>query len=303
MAHDYRADDYRQHTAHYQAEAELRKLVDFRAAHPARYPKQHLVPEPSGRPTASQQKDWHVYTRIAKERKIQIQPLIVPVLNPQPLAGATKPIDNIQGTQPHTMENGEEHVTNILRMEILLQKHPMVADVNRYKEHKFDDNMKRQVFDDSGNGRVKPGGSNGHQSHFDLQCHIKGTNATFRVGCTVNAVKATSIALWCQPLHNFVFEDIALSWEANNKRQRWKFHFPFRFPPPRPPPRIPRDPPVTEFDFLAPGLGGPGARGPANCKAVIGGWLLKPYGVMNQLAVGPAIAGPAENSHDLLGHH
>ena len=183
----------------------------FRAEHPARCSAQPLAGNPYKRPNKSGQSDWGVYTNMVTGTKIFQQHVIVPVLIPQPLAGPTPEVDGIRGTQPWRRDSDNtEHVTNIDRMRALLAKHPQVAGVETTKDYKAND---PQTLEANGSGRCKGKDGAGHQSPFDLHAYLAASGAKMELGCTVNVVKARSIALWWKPLRPFTVEDIALSWE------------------------------------------------------------------------------------------
>ena len=108
--------------------AETEAWAAFRAAHPARFATQLLARRNQGRPGKQEQSAWTIYTYNRKRRQtafIHQQWLVVPTLVAQPLAGA-QPIDGYHRTSPYRTPCGQEHVTNIFRMEALLGEHPEV---------------------------------------------------------------------------------------------------------------------------------------------------------------------------------
>ena len=88
----------------------------------------------------------------------------------------------------------QEHVTNIARMEALLELHPEVGEVTKYKIQKA---LDISVF--TKDGRCRGHSGDGHQSPHDLRVSLAATGAVMELGCTVNNVKAHSIALWWKP--------------------------------------------------------------------------------------------------------
>ena len=116
--------------------------------------------------------------------------LIVPVLVRHGQAGPTQPLSGLMATAPQQgREADKEHVTNIWRMEALLEQHPEVDSVTRvYKQ------PDTSVFNTD--GRCGGHKGDGHQSPFDLRVTLVGaTGANMKLGCGVNRIKADSIAL------------------------------------------------------------------------------------------------------------
>ena len=179
---DHQAEDKARH------EAEQHALKGFRSRRPARFANQRLYRWNIGRPNEKgQQANWSIYT--AKQQnsvtKILQQHLIIPLFVPHSQNGPTQPLAGDALTAP-TQRGGKEHVTNIYRMEASLKEHPEVDCVNRWKEHKGEDDSR---FDKDGRC------VHGHQSPFDIRVNLAATGAKMELGCTANKINKESLAL------------------------------------------------------------------------------------------------------------
>jgi len=123
-------------------EAEQLKWHSFRLGFPSRFSTRKLPRWMFGRPQQKdQQTNWTVYTdRVQnKPSKIHQQHLLVPLFVTHSQKGPTQPLAGLVETAPmQGREADKEHVTNIWRMEALLDEHPEVDFVERdHKTYKY----------------------------------------------------------------------------------------------------------------------------------------------------------------------